>query len=84
MRTATGTTMPSLNQRIISNIPIAICSLSEQKSIAVSAMKLQKQTNLIILNHQNKLKNYEELKQSILQEAFNGTLWIAEGLAGQS
>ena len=81
---ATGSTMPSLNQRIIANIPIAICSLSEQKSITKTAMKLQEKTNLIILNHKNKLKNYEQLKQSILQEAFNGTLRISEGLAGQS
>jgi type I restriction enzyme S subunit len=48
----------------------------------LNGIRVETQATVSIL--QEKLSNLVELRQSIMQEAFNGNLRIAEGLAGQS
>jgi type I restriction enzyme, S subunit len=75
---------PNLSIRDLRTMPIPIPSLSKQKEIAEILTTVGMNVRRLEDSYQQKVENIEELKQSILQEAFNGRLRIAEGLAGQS
>ena len=71
---AVGTTMPSLNQKIIERIPIAICSLPQQQSIVEQLDALSEQTQHLARLYEQKLAALEALKKSLLHQAFTGEL----------
>ena len=84
-RFAGGTGVPTLNRNLVHPVEVIIpSSIEEQIAIADKLDLLHMETCNYesILNE--KQSSLLELKQSILQEAFNGTLQIAEGLADQS
>ena len=54
------------------------------RNIIDNIEQLSQFTQKLELTYHQELSALTELKQSILQEAFNGTLRIAEGLASQS
>ena len=72
----------SLTQMKAFEIPLPPIEVQEQISSKIDIIL----NNAISLQNsiERKATGYIELKRSILQEAFNGTLRIAEGLAGQS
>jgi type I restriction enzyme, S subunit len=59
-------------------------SKEQQLQLVEKLDTLKEKITNIIVNYEREIHMVEELKQSILQEAFNGTLRIAEGLADQS
>ena len=59
-------------------------TIEEQQEIADKLNSIEQEVRNLGLLYENKTAIMSQLKQSILQEAFNGTLRIAEGLAGQS
>jgi len=75
---------PNYGYSHYSIIPIPLPPINEQVAISELLDSLFENTQLLKENYQLELTNYENLKQSILQEAFNGTLRIAEGLADES
>jgi type I restriction enzyme S subunit len=79
-----GSAQDNINMGTFKELKFPFAPLNEQKKIVDLLNILNEQTMLSIKSQQKKIQNLEELKQSILQEAFNGTLRIAEGLAGQS
>lgn len=54
--------------------PILYADLEEQQKIVAQLDELQKQTKKLEQIYSQKIKDLEELKQSILQKAFNGEL----------
>ena len=73
-RITTGTTQLKFNKTNFRQLDIPIPSLNEQKKII---QKLQKQFSLsqcMKLNYQKEIFALKELKQSILEKAFNGEL----------
>ena len=80
----TGIGVPHISGKQIQSFSFAMPPIEEQIRIAELLDSLSTNTQLLKENFQFELNNYSELRQSILQEAFNGTLRIAEGLAGQS
>ena len=78
------TSVVGIYYKSLRELRIHIPSLSEQNAIVDSLGLLMSKTQSLKEIYQFNLDSYSELKQSILQEAFNGTLRIAEGLAGQS
>ncbi len=69
-----GMAQPKLNQASLNSIEIHLPEISEQKSIVESFDKLSTNTKKIESLYQQKLNNLEELKQSILHQAFTGKL----------
>ena len=81
---ASGTTQRFVSLRYLRGFPIRLPSDEEQYLIVKKLDELFDNTEQLAKKYTAESKNLDELKQSILQEAFNGTLRIAEGLAGQS
>jgi type I restriction enzyme, S subunit len=75
---------PNLSIRDLRTMPIPKPSLSKQKEVADILTAVALNVKNLKDTYEQKVENIEELKQSILQEAFNGTLRIAEGVASQS
>jgi type I restriction enzyme S subunit len=71
---AVGTTMPSLNQKIIERIPIAVCSLHQQQTVVEQLDALTEQTQRLATLYTRKLAALEALKKSLLHQAFTGQL----------
>lgn len=69
-----GATTPHLYQRDIVTFPILLPPLFEQRKIIQNLETLSNETKKLETIYQQKLNNLEELKQSILQKAFNGEL----------
>lgn len=65
---------PGINRNDIYAINIRIPNLSEQQLIVKKLDSLSQKTKKLVLIYNKKLKNLEELKQSILEKAFKGEL----------
>lgn len=71
----TGAAQPKLNQKALNAIPIPIPErIEEQAEIVLSIEGLQKETQHLSQIYERKLAALEELKKSLLQQAFNGEL----------
>jgi restriction endonuclease S subunit len=71
---AKGSIMAGLNMGIISALPILLPSLAQQQEIADKAGVLQEETQRLEPLYQRKLEALDELKQSLLHQAFSGNL----------
>jgi len=71
---AKGTTQKFVSLGYLRNFQILIPNIKEQKSIVKKLDTLSSKTKRLESVYQQKLKNLEELKKSILQKAFNGEL----------
>jgi type I restriction enzyme, S subunit len=58
----------------LKKIRIPMCSLKDQVSIILDLNQFSMKTNKLIKTYQQKLNDLEELKKSILQQAFTGKL----------
>ena len=81
---ATGATVSGIKAKLLKKIEVSFPKLEEQDTIVQQLDLLFENANQIEQVYHQELDALDELKQSILQEAFNGTLRIAEGSAGQS
>jgi type I restriction enzyme S subunit len=79
-----GMAQPKLNQKSLNSIPVPEPPLNQQQAVINKLDLLSQNVALLEENHRGEIESLVELKQSILQEAFSGTLQIAEGLAGKS
>lgn len=71
----TGAAQPKLNQKALNAIPIPIPdTIEEQAKIVLSIEELQKETQHLTHLYERKLAALEELKKSLLQQAFSGEL----------
>ena len=70
----TGTTMVHVSMKSMNAREISIPSLEQQQQIVRELDVMVQQISELIEISQNKSQNYLSLKQSILQEAFNGNL----------
>ncbi len=69
-----GTTIPQINNYSFQNLRIKYPSLPEQQKIVEKLDALQEQTKQLEAIYTQKIKECDELKQSILQKAFRGEL----------
>jgi len=69
-----GMAQPKLNQAMLNKIPIPIPSLPEQQSIVRQLDSLKAKTQKLETVYNKKISDLEELKKSILQEAFRGQI----------
>jgi len=69
-----GMAQPKLNQTMLNKIPIPLPPFGEQKQIVQKLDILSSETQKLQSIYQNKIKDLEELKKSILQKAFSGEL----------
>lgn len=72
--TWTGARMPRANMNKVLEFDISIPSIMEQQKIVVQLDELQEQTKKLEQIYEQKIKDLDELKQSILQKTFNGKL----------
>lgn len=70
----TGATVKKLNQEKLKNIKIPLPSIDEQKQIVKKLDALSERTKQLQENYQKKLEDLEEIKQSLLEEAFRGNI----------
>ncbi len=71
----TGAAQPKLNQRALNSIPIYIPkSEAGQLKVVKNIESLQKETEALASHYQQKLSALEELKKSLLHQAFSGEL----------
>lgn len=70
----TGAAQPKLTQNNLNSIKILFPSLSKQQKIVEKLDALQEQTKQLEAIYTQKIKECDELKQSILQKAFRGEL----------
>ena len=69
-----GAIFNSINKTQIQHILISIPPLSQQKAIVAKLDSLSTKTKQLEANYKNTLTNLDELKKSILKDAFNGEL----------
>lgn len=70
-----GTTIPQINNYSFKDLKIAYpIDKKEQQKIVTQLDELQEQTKKLEQIYEQKIKDLDELKQSILQKAFNGEL----------
>lgn len=72
--TGNGSSIPQLTVPMLKNKMIKYPSLSEQQNIVEKLDALQEQTKQLEQIYTQKIKECDELKQSILQKAFRGEL----------
>ncbi len=72
--TGNGSSIPQLTVPMLKNKIIKYPSLSDQQNIVARLDKLQEQTKQLEAVYSQKIKNFDELKQSILKRAFRGEL----------
>ena len=71
----TGAAQPKLNQKALNSIPIPIPkSVETQSKIVESVESLQEETQRLARLYERKLAALEELKKSLLHQAFTGEL----------
>jgi type I restriction enzyme S subunit len=70
----TGTSIPQLTVPNLKNSIVKYPPLEEQQKIVQQLDELQEQTKKLEQIYTQKLQDLDELKQSILQKAFNGEL----------
>lgn len=68
------TTLPIINKTNWSALTIKLPNILEQQKIVAQLDELQEQTKKLQQIYEQKIKDLDELKQSILQKAFNGEL----------
>jgi restriction endonuclease S subunit len=71
---ATGTAQRTVSLSVLRNFQVPSLSLSKQKDIAIKVSDIGKETSRLESLYQQKLSNLEELKKSLLQQAFSGAL----------
>lgn len=71
---ANGTTQKFVSLKYLRNFMVPVPSLSEQQKIVEKLDALQEQTKKLEQIYTQKIKECDELKQSILQKAFRGEL----------
>lgn len=71
---ANGTTQKFVSLKYLRNFMVPVPSLSEQQKIVEKLDVLQEQTKKLEQIYTQKIKECDELKQSILQKAFRGEL----------
>jgi type I restriction enzyme S subunit len=69
-----GATRPRVNLSDVRNIVIKLPSLKEQQTIVQKLDALNAETKKLEAVYQQKIKDLEELKKSVLQKAFSGEL----------
>ncbi len=69
-----GAAQPNLSARSLWNFSIRLPALDEQREIIFKVNTIKEELKLLQSNYQHKRTNLHELKQSILQKAFNGEL----------
>ncbi len=69
-----GMAQPKLNQRNLNSIPVPFPVLSEQKRVINKLDKLESEIESIATSYEKKVSILNELKKSILQQAFSGAL----------
>lgn len=69
-----GGAQPNMNARLLSKIQLPLPSLSEQKRIVAYLDDLREKVEKLKVLQEQQAKNLEELKKSILNEAFSGKL----------
>lgn len=69
-----GIRQQNLNKGYIENLKIPILSIAEQQKVVAKLDELQEHTKKLEQIYEQKIKDLDELKQSILQKAFNGEL----------
>lgn len=69
-----GTTIPQINNYSFQNLRIKYPTLLEQQKIVEQLDKIQEKTKKLEAIYTQKIKECDELKQSILQKAFRGEL----------
>ncbi len=70
----TGATVKGIKARLLKLIEISFPSLSEQQHIVATLDSLREETQRLESLYQHKLAALDELKQSLLHQAFNGDL----------
>jgi len=80
----TGAAIRRIVLKTIKSSEIPLPSISEQENTIEFLDKHTETIDKLASIYSAKINDWNELKQSILQEAFNGTLRIAEGLVDQS
>ena len=69
-----GMAQPKLNQKMLNLIPVPFPSISEQKATVSRLDSLSSETSRLSSLYSQKLSALEELKKSLLHQAFNGEL----------
>jgi len=69
-----GMAQPKLNQKSLNSIPVPEPPLNQQQAIVNKLDSLSLNVALLVETHLTEIESLVELKQSILQEAFNGNL----------
>ena len=72
-----GLTVPKLNQGNLREIPIPIPKIDEQQLIVDKLKELESSTNYLAKTYAAKIRACEELRASLLNEAFAGNLMAA-------
>lgn len=71
---AKGAIMAGLNMGLIQDLPVQLPSINLQAAIVETANDLRKETQRLESLYQRKLATLDELKQSLLHQAFSGQL----------
>lgn len=71
---ASGTTIPIVNKSRFRDVEIVLPPLAEQERIVKLLDQLAEETQRLTYLYERKLAALEELKKSLLQQAFNGEL----------
>lgn len=69
-----GAAQPTISMKSIRELKISLPSSKDEKKIVEDISEISAKTNRLISIYQQKIKDLEELKKSILQKAFNGEL----------
>ncbi len=72
--TANGTRQGNLSSVTIKTLPIRLCPVGKQKSIASTLDEVAAETERLEAIYKQKLAALDELKKSLLHQAFNGEL----------
>lgn len=73
-RKMSGAAMPAISFSMITEIPFPITSIENQANISHKIIFIEEEIDKILELYQQKLKNLEDLKKSLLEQAFAGTL----------
>jgi type I restriction enzyme S subunit len=71
---AKGAIMAGLNMGLIEKLPVLLPSLKKQEELVTALDSLREETQRLEAIYQQKLAALEELKKSLLHQAFNGKL----------
>ena len=71
---AGGAVMPNLSNTDLGNIPILLPPLDQQQELLAAIGRIADETQRLESLYQQKLANLDELKQSLLHQAFSGQL----------